>query len=173
MKKNNLLWLDLEMTGLDPMRDRIIEFGAIVTDWDFNELASEEAVVKQSPASLKRMDAWNQKQHKSSGLIDKVPKGITEAAAESLLLKLVDTYFDQPVILAGNSIHQDRAFIRRYWPTLESKLHYRMLDVSAWKVVMMNKYGVGFKKPDAHRALSDIRGSIEELKYYLSQPKTG
>ena len=167
--KQNLLWIDLEMTGLDPDKDKIIEIAAIITDWNFKELAVYEAVVKQPATLLKQMDAWNQRQHAASGLLPKIAGGKSPKTVETELLKLLDKHFDRPITLAGNSIHHDRRFIRRAWPKLEKRLHYRMLDVSAWKVVMMGKYDIEFRKSESHRALEDIRGSIEELKQYLDK----
>ncbi len=168
MNNATLLWIDLEMTGLEPDHDRIVELAAIITDWEFNEVASLEIVVKQDQDLLDSMPSEVQKMHNASGLINKIPHGVSEVKAEKELLAFLAKYFDKsPILLAGNSIHQDRRFIRRYWPTVEKRLHYRMLDVSSWKVVFMQKYGVKVAKRNAHRALDDIRGSIEEMQAYL------
>lgn len=174
-KYATLLWVDLEMTGLDPMKDRILEVAAIATDWNFVEFGTMETVVHQPASVLDNMDEWCVSQHGASGLTERVKTSeTTEQQAEKTLLELLATHFkkDEPVILAGNSIHQDRKFIARYWPELDKKLHYRMLDVSAWKVVFEGKYKKRFIKPEAHRALEDIRGSIEELQYYAQKVKT-
>jgi oligoribonuclease len=172
MTPTKLLWVDMEMTGLDPARHRIVEVAAIITDWDFNELASLEAVVHQSPQVLEHMNEWARAQHTASGLLERVTEGMAEEQAEKNVCQLVSAHFgDEPALLAGNSIHQDRQFIRRWWPRLEKQLHYRMLDVSAWKVVMLGKYGVEFPKKETHRALDDIRESIAELQYYLAKAK--
>lgn len=160
------------MTGLDPEKERIIEAAAIVTDWDFKEIASLDLIVKQSDDLLSKMDNWNKSQHKASGLLDKIAQGTSESEAEKQLLGLIEKHCQEPIILAGNSVHHDRRFIRRAWPKLDAKLHYRMLDVSAWKVVMMNKFDQEFKKREAHRALDDIRGSIEELIGYVDWFRT-
>lgn len=164
--------MDLEMTGLDPEKDRILEVAAIATDWNFEEMAVLESVVHQSPGTLKLMDDWCRTQHAASGLTDRVQASdVSETDAEDMLLQFVDSVFKDgdPVLLAGNSIHQDRRFIRRYWQRLDARLHYRMLDVSAWKVVFDGKYKKRFPKPEDHRALEDIRGSMMELKYYLTK----
>jgi oligoribonuclease len=171
-KHAKLLWVDLEMTGLDPEKDRILEIAAIATDWNFEEMAVYETVIHQPPKILDTMDEWCTTQHGASGLTERVHASeVSEVEAEVMVLKFIDTVFkdDEPVILAGNSIHQDRRFIRRYWPEFDKRLHYRMLDVSAWKLVFEGKYKKRFAKPEDHRALEDIRGSIMELKYYLGK----
>jgi len=162
----NLLWIDLEMTGLEPATDRIVEFAAIATDWQLDEIAQLEGIVTQPQAVLDQMVPEVVAMHTKSGLIKKIPGGMGEADAEQQLLKFIDAHFGGTVYLAGNSIHQDRRFIRKYWPELDVKLHYRMLDISAWKLIMREVYGVKFAKSEAHRALEDIRGSMEELQLY-------
>lgn len=169
-----LLWIDLEMTGLDPEQDRILEVAAIATDWDFKEIATYEAVKKVSSSLMKQRmvgEFWEKYDTVRQALVAQNETGQPSRTVEADLVKFVEDYFapDQPVLLAGNSIHQDRKFIEREWPKLNKRLHYRMLDVSAWKVVMDGKYGKKFAKPEEHRALADIRGSIEELKYYLQK----
>jgi len=167
-----LLWVDLEMTGLDPRQHRIVEVAAMVTDWDFNELGAYEAVVHQSPQVLERADPIAKQMDKTSGLWDKIPHGLPERDVEKALCDFIKQHFgDQPALLAGNSIHVDRMFIRAYWPSMDKLLHYRMLDVSAWKVVMIGKYNIQFQKSEKHRALDDIRESIAELKFYLDKAK--
>lgn len=171
-KQTRLLWIDLEMTGLDPLKDRILEVGAIVTDWEFNELAMYEAVVHQPRRILKKMDEWNTTQHGRSGLTERVNTSkLSEKQVEAALITFVSQNFPKgiPVLLAGNSIHMDRRFIVSRWPKLDELLHYRMLDVTAWKVVFEGKFGKKFAKSEEHRALEDIRGSILELKYYLGK----
>ncbi len=171
-KQTRLLWIDLEMTGLDPLKDRIIEVGVIVTDWDFNELAVFETVIHQPSRVMARMDEWNTTQHGKSGLTDKVKESrISEKIAEAEIISIIKEHFPKnvPILLAGNSIHMDRRFIISRFPKLDALLHYRMLDVSAWKVVFEGKFSKKFAKPENHRALEDIRGSIEELRYYLAK----
>ena len=169
---SHLLWIDLEMTGLDPNADSILEIAAIITDWDFNILKSYEVVVHQDDEVLANMNAWCKNQFKLNGLTERVRQstaGIKDA--EKALLSLISEYFseDVPVILAGNSIHADRGFIIKHLPELEAKLHYRMLDVSSFKIVYQNKFKKLFKKGESHRALDDIKESIAELKFYLSK----
>ncbi|HEU0266157.1 MAG TPA: oligoribonuclease [Candidatus Saccharimonadaceae bacterium] len=177
-KHAKLLWVDLEMTGLEPRDDRIMEVAAIATDWDFKELATFEDVVKIDDATIEtRMKGpaaafWDAHPEARDGLVAQNISGKTGAAIEDALLAFLDENFDdEKVLLAGNSIHQDRRFIRHEWPRLDARLHYRMLDVSAWKVVFEGKFKKKFAKPEEHRALGDIRGSIEELKYYLKKVK--
>lgn len=174
MSKKRILWIDLEMTGLDPAKDRILEVAAIVTDWDFTEVATYEAVKKVPTLTMKnRMvgDFWKKHSAVRSALMKQNEKGKTSRIVEQELVDFITTYCgtDTGVLLCGNSIHQDRRFIRKEWPKVEDMLHYRMLDVSAWKVVFEGKYRKKFAKPEAHRALLDIRGSIEELKYYIKK----
>lgn len=180
-KQKNVLWIDLEMTGLDPIEDRILEVGAIVTDWDLNEIATYEAAIQVGPRLVERRmfkgpaaDFWNSIPETRDALIKQnVEEGRSGRTIENELLAFVDEHFDKeaPVILAGNSIHMDRRFIEREWTRLNARLHYRMLDVSAWKVVFEGRFGKKFAKREAHRALDDIRGSIEELQYYLAKVK--
>jgi oligoribonuclease len=168
---NRLLWIDLEMTGLDPEIHRIVEVAAVITDMNFHELALYDAVIKQSPKVLDQMEEWSKLHHKDSGLLDKISEGKSEHEAERDLLDLLAGQIRGPVVLAGNSIHHDRRFIRRYMPKLEERLHYRMVDVSAWKTIVEARYGHQFKKNKNHRALDDIRESIAELKSYVNHLK--
>ncbi len=180
-RPQHVLWVDLEMTGLDPIEDRILEVAAIATDWDFKEIATYEAAVKVGPRLIeKRMlkgpaaEFWNSIPATRDALLaQNIAIGQSARTVENELLVFLDQHFDPalPVLLAGNSIHQDRKFIDREWPRLAKRLHYRMLDVSAWKVVFEGKYRKKFAKREAHRALDDIRGSIEELQYYLKKIK--
>ena len=167
-----LLWVDLEMTGLDVGQDVILEVAAEITDFDFKTLASYEAIVSQ-PKDLvvERMQKniwWADFPANRDEFVAKMASGTPPQQVEQDLIKLVDEYFKgEPAVLAGNSIHNDRNFIKHWWPQLDLKLHYRMLDVSAWKVLMQGKYGVKFEKKEVHRAFDDIQASIAELQHYL------
>ncbi len=173
-KIENLFWLDMEMSGLDINKEVIIEVACIVTDLNFRELDSFETVVKQPTSFLDNMDAWNKEHHGKSGLTAKVPTGMEPDFVEAKLVDLINKYFPlsktdlkKRPILAGNSIMQDRLFIDKYFKELSSRLHYRMVDVSSYKVLMTNKFGIEYRKQNSHRALDDIRESIGELKFYL------
>lgn len=173
-KIENLLWLDMEMSGLDINKEAIIEVACIVTDMNFRELDCFETVVKQPQSYLDNMDAWNTEHHGKSGLTAKVPAGMDPEMAEVKLIDIIDLHFPlsktelkKRPILAGNSIMQDRLFIDKYMKNLSARLHYRMVDVSSFKVVMTNKFEIEYKKKNSHRALDDIRESIGELRYYL------
>ena len=160
----------MEMSGLDPNSCRILEVAVIVADADLQVKEEYEAIVFQPEAVLAAMDAWCTKTHKESGLTDKVKHGIPETKAEADILAIIERHFtkDDTVVLAGNSIGQDRKFIDRYMPKLSKKLHYRMLDVSSFKEVFRSKYQIEFEKKGGHRALDDVRESISELQHYLS-----
>ena len=169
-----LVWLDMEMTGLDPERERIIEIATILTDGNLVELAvGPELVIHQDEAVLAAMDDWNKTHHGASGLTERVrAAATTEADADALTVAFINAHVtakDRPV-LAGNSIHQDRRFIRRYMPLLDKRLHYRMVDVSTIKELARRWYPeVVAKQPakkETHRALDDIHESIEELRFY-------
>ena len=175
-KPERILWVDLEMTGLDPVEDRILEVGAIVTDWDFKEIARFEAVKKVGPNLMKKRmvgEFWDEFSDVRDALIAQNTDGKNGRTVENELLAFIDEHIgtEGKVLLAGNSIHQDRRFIANEWQRLDARLHYRMLDVSAWKVVFEGKFRKKFAKPEAHRAIDDIRGSIEELQYYLKKVK--
>jgi oligoribonuclease len=172
MNKDNLIWLDMEMTGLVPDTDRIIELAAVVTDAELNVLGESPVIVVHQPdAVLDGMDAWNKGTHGRSGLIEKVKASTTdEAAATEEMLTFLKQYVPSGKSpMCGNSICQDRRFMARYMPDLEAFFHYRNLDVSVfkelarrWKPVIYS----GFKKSSKHEALADVYESIEELKYY-------
>lgn len=176
MKHAKLLWVDLEMTGLDPEQDKILEIAAITTGWDLKPLATFEAIIKVDDATIKtRMVGpfWEQNRSSYDSLVTNNSNGQPIKTVEQNFLAFLDTNFrkDYTIILAGNSIHQDRKFIDRELPKIAERLHYRMLDVSAWKVYFEGALGKKFVKPEAHRALSDIKGSLDELKYYLTMVK--
>jgi oligoribonuclease len=166
------------MTGLDAAADPILEVAAIVTDWNFAELATYEGVIKNDEKMLEERFAangafWSQHPETKTGLIEQNGRGKSIEVIENELLAFIDEHFsaDQTVLLGGNSVHIDRRFITVHWPRLDARLYYRMLDVTAWKVVFEGKYKKRFPKPEAHRALEDIRGSIKELEYYLGKVK--
>lgn len=165
---DQLLWIDMEMTGLDVEKERIIEVAAMVTDSNFKTIDTYESIVFQESHFLENMDEWNTKQHGQSGLTAKVPQAPRQDQVETELCQMVRRHFKEAAILAGNSIGQDRKFIDAYMPQLASLLHYRMLDVTAWKVVMEGKFGKTYEKQEGHRALADIQESLAELRYYLN-----
>ncbi|KAA8995371.1 oligoribonuclease [Affinibrenneria salicis] len=172
VNENNLIWIDLEMTGLDPERDRIIEIATLVTDASLNILAQGPVLaVHQSDEQLALMDEWNVRTHSGSGLVERVKASrLDERAAELETLAFLQQWVPagkSPI--CGNSIGQDRRFLFRYMPELEEFFHYRYLDVSTlkelarrWKPEIL----AGFKKQNTHQALDDIRESVAELSYY-------
>jgi oligoribonuclease len=169
---SRLIWIDMEMTGLDPDKDRIIEVAIVITDNDLETVVESPAlVVHQDDATLAAMDAWNQSTHARTGLIDKVKAStLDEAAVETAMLDFLREQVPARVSpMCGNSICQDRRFLARWMPKLEDYFHYRNLDVSTlkelakrWKPEMAR----GIVKRGAHTALADIHESIDELKYY-------
>ena len=170
-KKAKLLWVDLEMTGLSPVYDRIMEVAAIATDFQLKEIARFQAVVKVNPKIIeKRMvgEFWEKNHESYQALVTQNQTGEPVRKVEQKLLEFLDTYFGSEIYLAGNSIHQDQKFLEREMPKVTKRLHYRMLDVSAWKIYFEKVKQKKFTKKEAHRALDDIEGSLEEFKYYLS-----
>lgn len=172
MNENNLIWIDLEMTGLDPERDRIIEIATLVTDANLNILAEGPALaVHQNDEQLALMDEWNQQTHTATGLIErvKVSQYDTPAAEQETLLFLQQWVSANTSPICGNSVGQDRRFLFKYMPLLEAYFHYRYLDVSTlkelarrWKPEILQ----GCKKQGVHQAMDDIRESVAELAYY-------
>ncbi|MBH5329943.1 oligoribonuclease [Eikenella sp. S3360] len=168
----NLCWLDMEMTGLNPEHDRIIEAAAVITDADLNILAqSESYAIHQSDELLNGMDAWNTATHARTGLTQRVKAStLSEAEVEQRLLDFIAPWIPQGTSpLCGNTIHQDRRFMLRYMPRLEAWFHYRNLDVSTLKELARRWHPAayrGFSKKGAHQALDDILESIEELRHY-------
>ena len=169
-----LVWMDLEMTGLDPDRERIIELAVLITGPDLEPIADgPDLVIHQSDELLAAMDAWNTRHHTASGLVERVRAStVTEAEAEAQVIAFIDEHCgpkERPP-LAGNSIHQDRRFIHRYLPALDARLHYRMIDVSTVKELGRRWYPDIYErrpaKQETHRALDDIRESIAELRFY-------
>lgn len=170
--KLNLIWIDLEMTGLDPQTDRIIEIATVVTDKDLNLLATGPVLaIHQEEAALEGMDEWNTRQHGASGLTERVRTSqVNTQEAERLTLDFLSQWLESGVSpMCGNSICQDRRFLARCMPELEHFFHYRNLDVSSIKEVARRwrpELGAGFKKKASHLALDDILDSIAELAYY-------
>ena len=165
---DKLIWIDMEMTGLDVNRERIIEVAAIVTDKQFEILETFESVIFQDQSFLDNMDEWNTRQHNESGLVSQVPKAPKQKEVEEKLCHLVSRHFDkEKAILCGNSISHDRNFINIHMPRLSNLLHYRMLDVTAWKLIMNSRFKVEYKKKRTHRAIDDIKESIAELKTFI------
>ena len=172
LNPTHLLWLDMEMTGLSPETDRIIELAIVVTDADLNTVAEGPVLVVHQPDEvMNAMDSWNQGTHGKSGLIDRVKASqLTEADAEAQMLEFVKQHVPPRTSpMCGNSICQDRRFMARHMPQLEAFFHYRNLDVSTLKE-LAKRWRPGlcesFKKCNKHEALADICESIEELKYY-------
>ena len=167
-----LVWMDLEMTGLNPDYDRIIEIATVITNHDLEVIAEGPVLaIHQNEETLAGMDAWNQRTHNDSGLIERVRKSkIGENEAEELTAGFVQEHVpENHSPLCGNTICQDRRFLFRYMPQLESWLHYRNLDVSTLKELASRwrpELSTGFRKKACHRALDDILESIEELRYY-------
>ncbi len=167
-----LIWVDMEMSGLNPNSDRILELAVVVTDNELNTVAEAPILVVHQPAAvLEAMDSWNKSTHARSGLVQRVAEStLNEEAAQSLMLE-----FLRPLVatgqspLCGNSVHQDRRFLVQYMPELEAHFHYRNLDVSTLKELAKrwrpDIYG-GFKKDGKHEALADVYESINELRYY-------
>ena len=172
LNENHLVWLDMEMTGLDPEKERIIEVAVVVTDSQLEVVAEGPVLVVHQPdASLDAMDAWNKATHGRSGLIDKVKAStLTETQAEDILLEFLSQHVPPGKSpLCGNTISQDRRFMVRYMPRLEAFFHYRNLDVSTLKELCRRwkpEIYKGFEKKSRHEALADIYESIAELKYY-------
>lgn len=167
-----LLWIDLEMTGLDPAKDLILEAAVEVTDFDFKTLESYEARAKQDQETVvARMQAnvwWRDFPANRDDFVQKLDTGKPLEQVEQEIITLIEKHWgNELAVLAGNSIHNDRLFIKQWMPNLDLKLHYRMLDVSAWKVFMQGKYGVVYEKQEVHRAFDDIQASIAELQHYL------
>ena len=167
----NLVWIDLEMTGLEPETDVIIEIATIVTSFDLSEqVAGPVLAVHQAKEVLARMDEWNTRQHYSSGLVERVINSQTSvSAAEAATLKFLNEYVSAGVSpMCGNSIGQDRRFIYKYMPLLATFFHYRNLDVSTLKELAIRwvpELPI-FQKSSAHLAMQDVQDSIDELKYY-------
>jgi len=170
--ENNLVWLDMEMTGLDPKHNVILEVVAVITDANLNILAcSDSLVVSQPESELAKMDKWNLTVHGKSGLIDKVKQSTFSLDdVERQLIEFISPYvYKGKSPLCGNTIYQDRRFILEYMPKLNEYLHYRLIDVSSFKELAKRWYpeiAVQFVKQNKHQALADVIESIDELKFY-------
>ncbi|HLZ15333.1 MAG TPA: oligoribonuclease [Candidatus Saccharimonadales bacterium] len=167
-----ILWVDLEMTGLDPAKDVILEVAAEVTDFEFKTLGSYEARIRHRRETVaERMQKnvwWQNYPENRDEFLNKLDSGLPLGEVEQQLIAFVEAHFGrEPAVLGGNSIHNDRNFIRSWWPQLDLRLHYRMLDVSSLKVYMQGRYGIEFEKKEIHRAFDDIQASIAEWQYYL------
>lgn len=171
-RKDNLIWIDLEMTGLNPEQHRIIEIATVITDKELVVLAEGPVVaIHQDDDHLATMDEWNTRQHSNSGLTERVRESeMTERAAEQLTLEFVRQHVDQGASpICGNSICQDRRFLIRHMPELAAFFHYRNLDVSTLKILAklwLPEVGNRFEKKSVHLALADIHDSIRELRFY-------
>jgi oligoribonuclease len=171
-RKENLIWIDLEMTGLNPDKNRVIEIATVVTDKELTVLAEGPVcAIHQTDETLAAMDEWNTRQHSASGLTERVRAStVTESEAEQATLQFLRQYVDQGASpICGNSICQDRRFLIRHMPDLASYFHYRNLDVSTLKILVklwMPELGVRFEKQSVHLALADIHDSIRELRFY-------
>ncbi len=170
--KKNLVWIDCEMTGLDPERNVLIEIAVIITNYDLEIVARGPVLaIRQSKAKLEMMDAWNRRTHKQSGLLDRIrSEGVRLGEAEEQVLRFVKRYcYKKTAPLCGNSIGQDKRFIAKYMPRLEEFLHYKVIDVSSIKLLTKEWYGGKYEPPpklELHRAQDDIEESIAELRYY-------
>ena len=168
-----LLWVDLEMTGLNPAKDLILEVAAEVTDLEFKTLDSFEALVKHPRQKLVELFQANifyrdEAAENRDYFLKNLEKSQPSEKVEEEFVQFIDKNFGaEPAILAGNSIHNDRNFIKSWWPAVDMRLHYRMVDVSSLKILMQAKYGVSYDKKNSHRAFDDIQASIAELQYYL------
>lgn len=176
MNKNvlptKLLWVDLEMTGLTPQDDVLLEIAVEVTDFNFKTLESYEARIKQDydtvVTRMRNNIWWRDYPANRDEFLSRLNEGKDLKEVEQEMISLVSRHWgDEMAVLAGNSIYNDRLFIKQWMPELDLKLHYRMLDVSSLKILMQGKYGVVFEKQDVHRAFDDIQASIAELQHYI------
>ena len=170
--KKYLVWIDCEMTGLDPQKDVLLEIATIITDYELEIVARGPVfAIKQSEARLQAMDAWNRRTHRKSGLLDRIAdEGVSVSEAERQTLAFVKRYcYAHTAPLCGNSIGQDKRFLSKYMPALHDFLHYKVIDVSSIKLLVSGWYGEKYEPPpkqELHRALSDIEESIAELDYF-------
>jgi oligoribonuclease len=170
MKKQPLFWVDLEMTGLDEKVDTILEVAIVITDLEFKPLEEFHRIVFQPQDVIDRMNDWCKKTHGDSGLTAAIPGGMALPEVEREIVQLIERHYKSSdrIILVGNSVGNDRRFIDAYLPEVAKRLHYRLIDVSSFKEIYREKYGLSFAKGNKHRAIDDIHESIKELSYYLS-----
>jgi oligoribonuclease len=166
MKK--MFWIDMEMTGLDVRSDKILEIAVIITDYNYNVLDTYHQVVYQPQEILENMNEWCKENHGKSGLTAAVANGTPLSIVEQDMVHLVEKHYgkNEKVVVCGNSVGMDKLFIDEHMNLFSSLCHYRVLDVTSFKEFFRSKYGVNVQKVKGHRALDDIRESIEELKYY-------
>jgi oligoribonuclease len=170
---NFIFWLDMEMSGLDCQKDRILEIALKVTDFSFQIFKTYESIVYQEQNVLNSMDQWCQINHEKNGLTAQIPFGKPESTVEQDLITIIQEFSpNEKAILAGNSIGQDKKFIESWMPQLNKLLHYRSLDVSSFKILFENKFHKKYEKSHKHRAAEDITESIKELQFYLQFIKT-
>jgi len=169
-----LLWIDLEMTGLNPDVDVILEESSYITDFNFEILAESNYRVFHDRQRLRKLfdqnEWWKKYPENQKQFLDNLDQGLSLRVVEDRLLDQIDKTIntaDSIIYLAGNTIYSDRRFISKYWPKLDQKLHYRMFDVSSFKILMFHKFGVNYEKEEIHRSLIDIQESIKEIKFYL------
>jgi len=167
-----LLWVDLEMTGLTPKEDVLLEIAVEVTDFNFKTLESYEARIAQDHQTVvDRMQKniwWREYPENRDDFLNKLGEGKPLSVVETEMIQLIDKHWaGEPAVLAGNSIYNDRLFIKQWMPAMDLKLHYRMLDVSSFKILMQGKFGHAFEKQNNHRAFDEIQASIAKLQNYL------
>ena len=165
-----LFWIDMEMTGLDDTVDSILEVAVVVTDLELKPIDQFHRVVFQPQNVIDGMNDWCKKTHGESGLTAAIPNGTPLAQVERELLQLIEKHYGwkERVVLAGNSVGNDKRFVDRYMPEVAKRLHYRVIDVSSFKEVFRERWNLHFNKGNSHRAIDDILESIQELAFYLS-----
>lgn len=166
----HLFWIDLEMTGLNIEEDCILEVAVVITNMELNPVDEYHAVAHQPQEVLDKMNDWCKKTHGESGLTEAVKTGTPLEKVEDEVILLIDRHFEPhaKIVLCGNSVWNDRLFIEKFMPKIAKRLHYRMIDVSSFKEIFREKYGIKHDKKGTHRALDDIHESMNELKKYLS-----
>lgn len=168
--KKPMFWVDLEMTGLDDLKDSILEVAIIVTDQQLRPIENYHRIIFQPQDVIDSMNDWCKKTHGESGLTAAIPNGTPLATVEQEVLALIQKYYasNERVVLVGNSVGNDKRFMDRYMPEVAKRLHYRVVDVSSFKEVLRDRFNLVFEKKNSHRAIDDILESIAELGFYLS-----